>query len=466
MSEHKFLTYPVQWYEGMFMVPQHFQQQDALQSRLWGYHLRSLTPHYWGVRSFQIDPAALTRSILRVVALEAVMPDGTVVFLPQDEGDHLEISLAKVMTQEDKVYRVFLTLPRRQSAAEGGGRRYVSVESVSHDMHNADAVTTISRLRPRLNLHVGEKVPAAFVGFPFLHIRVKNHRYVVEDYTPPTALMDHEHALHVASAELAQRLREKLAYLFRKLKTISATTTSAYDKDALWRTDLTRRHLIAAVVPLEALLATGTCLPHLLYEKLLSVAGQCASLQWGDMLPAFPPYDHEAIDVCFQALFTFIHEVLDQIEESYRTFPFALEDRIFSLQLDEVWCRQKLVLGFQAPGDVSENKVRKWIAEAVMSSDRSLDTIKSNRVLGAGRRLIEAAEHLQLVPERGTLLCELDPADPFIVPGERLHIFNISDDPAWRPQQVLLYVDEDLVETAVADKEDTLKTATPPVQGQ
>src|SRR5262249_28543467 len=39
----------IQWYEGMLLAPQHFQQSSLRQEALLAYHLAALSPYHWGV---------------------------------------------------------------------------------------------------------------------------------------------------------------------------------------------------------------------------------------------------------------------------------------------------------------------------------------------------------------------------------------------------------------------------------
>ncbi len=57
----------VAWAEGMFLRPQHFQQQNRYQEFF--AHTRALAgePHYWGFRRIEIDEAALAVSQYRLI---------------------------------------------------------------------------------------------------------------------------------------------------------------------------------------------------------------------------------------------------------------------------------------------------------------------------------------------------------------------------------------------------------------
>ncbi len=79
-------SHHVLWHEGMFLVPQHFQQAD----RHGRWHLerlaRALRPRAYGLSSLSIDTRALSSGSFTIIACEGIMPDG-LVFNAGNEGD-------------------------------------------------------------------------------------------------------------------------------------------------------------------------------------------------------------------------------------------------------------------------------------------------------------------------------------------------------------------------------------------
>src|ERR1700755_1596492 len=72
----------IQWHEGLMLAPQHFQQLSLRHESLLHYVAGAIAPFNWGVSregSFMTDKSALADGKLRVMRLDAVMPDGLVV---------------------------------------------------------------------------------------------------------------------------------------------------------------------------------------------------------------------------------------------------------------------------------------------------------------------------------------------------------------------------------------------------
>lgn len=72
------------WLEGMFISPQHFQQQDRWTERLVVGRTASLGPYLWGIVRIAFDEEALGLGRIVMTELTAVLPDGTFLSAPND----------------------------------------------------------------------------------------------------------------------------------------------------------------------------------------------------------------------------------------------------------------------------------------------------------------------------------------------------------------------------------------------
>src|SRR5262245_28042405 len=70
---------PIAWVQGMFLRPQHPQQQDRYhEARLWHY-LQLFHPYCWGVKYLEIDETALQNFLFEVKYCELLTCDGTLI---------------------------------------------------------------------------------------------------------------------------------------------------------------------------------------------------------------------------------------------------------------------------------------------------------------------------------------------------------------------------------------------------
>src|ERR1043166_1052900 len=70
---------PVFWGQGMFLEPQHFQQQDWYHDARLRRYLHLLVPFSWGVGTLTVNEAALQTFVFQVEQCEVVTWDGTIL---------------------------------------------------------------------------------------------------------------------------------------------------------------------------------------------------------------------------------------------------------------------------------------------------------------------------------------------------------------------------------------------------
>jgi type VI secretion system protein ImpJ len=70
---------PIFWGQGMFLQPQHFQQQDCYHEARLRQYLHMLDPFWWGIKSLAINESALRNFVLEVEQCELVTWEGTII---------------------------------------------------------------------------------------------------------------------------------------------------------------------------------------------------------------------------------------------------------------------------------------------------------------------------------------------------------------------------------------------------
>lgn len=441
MPQNKISTYPVQWHEGMLLMPQHFQQSDLRNDYLLSYHLKHLSPFYWGIINCRIDEAALPSGLFRLLSLEAVMPDGFVV--NETTGRVFEIDLKPRAAQiQNKTLTIYICLPLENGNAAdiiGSAPRYISFEGRQEvDMNTGEQKTMIPRLAPNISLVASYKYPPAnMVSIPLAIVQYDTKTFSLIDYIPPALKASYMSALIKMCEDIAQKLREKLGYLQQKLQ---GNRGNILSNPMLAQIEDIRLQLIAGLIPFEAILSIGATIhPFYLYQQLCALAGQISGIGYGGVPPRFAPYQHNSLKQSFSQVIDYIEKVIDEIQESYTVIPFILQDRNFTLQLKSDWFGDELILGARASDDMSSEQLSQWVRNAVIVSESFVNRAKENRVLGASRQLINDKPSLNLIPTKGVQLftVEIDPL--YIDRTEILTLFNISDQDDLRPIEIVLY---------------------------
>lgn len=441
MASARELPEAIQWHEGMLLAPQHFQQSFLRQEEVLHYHLMAIAPFHWGIRRIKIDEALLVNGTLRVTDLEAVMPDGLVIYHPSPGGEDLEVDLSPYMDEmKQRPVTAYLAVPARKLGIppmRGDLPRFFSIEGGGVvDENTGEGEISIPRLRPRISILIGEKPPQKYVAFPLARIQYVYETITLSNYVPPTLAISMKSPIGEICREIVNLLRLKAIFLSEKMMSPSAVM-----KGPMVLETKTMIHSLVAGLPFfEAVLHTDISHPYLLYLSLCALVGQVASLGRGLIPPVLDPYDHNDLVRTFQQAKGFIYQMIEEgILVSHSPVPFDFENGVFSLMLEPTWATPALIIGTRARPGMAEEDVTAWMEESLIGSRIKMETMKAKRILGAPRKRIDAEG--ELVPTRGACLFSVKADPEFIEPNEPLDIFNTSDPTGQKgPGEVVLYV--------------------------
>src|SRR5215813_9231482 len=100
----------VVWSEGLFLRPQHFQQQARYLERYVEGRARELRSHSWGFTELEIERDLLAIGKLGLRRATGVFPDGTPFVMPDDDAMPPPLEL----TAQVRDQRVFLAVALRK----------------------------------------------------------------------------------------------------------------------------------------------------------------------------------------------------------------------------------------------------------------------------------------------------------------------------------------------------------------
>lgn len=429
----------VQWYEGMLLAPQHFQLSAARQEMLVEYTTLLVSPFSWGVRRLTLDSKRLPSGSFRVLDLEAIMPDGTVVtHQPETQGELLLDLTASLKSVGQGAVTVHLAVPARTGAGvKGALPRSIAVDGESvADENTGESGLRVARTKPNLSLLEGDTPPPKYVSFPLAKVRFEDEAYVLTDYVPPTVSVSARSPLGQMCGQLVARLREKAMFVSEQVRSPSAIL----DKPLLAENRSKMQSLVAGLPQFEALLSTGVSHPLPLYLSLCTLAGHLAALGTSLLPPVASPYNHLDLRTSFQEVLDFALRMTNEgVPETHQVFPFRLRDGVFELVFDPAWATRRLVLGLRLASGVTERELISWGEECVIGSESVTPSLRDRRILGATRKFVEADD--TLVPVRGVMLFTLTMNPEFIRPGELLQVLNYEErGRSWRPLEMVLYV--------------------------
>lgn len=437
----------IQWHEGLLLTPQHFQQLSSRHEALVQYGTSLIAPFCWGVRRFKHHAILLPTGKLRVQELEAVMPDGLVVthgLHGAVRDDVLEIDLGPHQEQMSHGGAMIqIVVPARQNG-NGDTLRYQSFKGeVVSDEVSAGKPRTIPRLKPRLTLHVAEKTPGDYIGFPLARVIHRDGSFALDEkFVPPLLIIpvksiDDDTASNAAKrlghmcSQVAQRVRQRAMYLADEAK--SQNAKHRFGNDGIKNIMLS---LVGALPGFEAVLQSGYSHPYLVYVAACNLVGHLAVLSKEMVPPAFAPYNHNDLDATFHPVFEFIDRALDQgVPVSYKSFVFKYQDGAYELPFQGTWMKKRLALGIRGERGMSPEEVVRWGESCLIGSQNRIELLRANRIRGAVRKHSERVG--DIVTPNGVALFSLKPDDSFVEPERLLQIVN-RDGP--RPSEITLYV--------------------------
>ena len=429
----------IQWHEGMFLSPQHFQQLQRRFEGLSAKHLGVHHKYFHGVLSLKFDPLTLPTGILRIESLKAIMPDGLFLDYPEEGGNlPLQIDLTPYKSQAaSSSIRVYLCVPEiieDHSPVIGEWPRYDSVDgSVTTDENLQDNLVIIPRLIPKVSLQVADTYPPRYSSFPIAELIYQDEAFILTSFIPPILQIDPTHSLHMRASVIAQRVREKAFFLSEKWQKQIGTTLINETANQL-------RPLIQILPRMEGFLRNQTFHPFELYLFLSEIMGDLGGMRLAQVPPLVVPYQHDNIMQSMLFLFDMIESYMDSVEQSVIVIPFTLTERLFHLKIHESYLSQEVFVGVKAPITMNEDELFEWVKDAVIACDSMVESARVRRIVGASRSVLDQEDMAEFLTGRGTLVFKLDVSSDFVKAGESLNVFNVSDTEGKRPHSVVLYL--------------------------
>lgn len=441
-SDKKVFQIPhnINWHEGMLLSQHHFQQNDLRNFRVLASQLRLLSSNHFGVRHLRTDAVALSEGVYRVREMEAVFPDGLIFsFFPEKHSNlhPLEADLKTLMKSDDNECTIYLSIAESSddvSPILGNPARYYSIDGeIVQDDNIKENTVRIPRLFPNAFLYVGDSIPEFCIGFPLCKVIRLDGVFHIKNWTPPCFFIERHFPLWSRCERLAISIREKAVYLSEKAKH-SSSEASAFDARR------TLEQIITVMPGFEALVYSNEIRPYELYQELARVLGAVSVLIPTDIISVMQPYNHNDIDACLYPVIALIERYMSSIDRGFTVSPFKKRERFFYRYMShEDVAAETLYVGVRTDKIVAVSDVERWMNEAVIVSDFALDKVRSKRVKGAKRGLLNQDMISRILPGVGVTLFEIGVDENFIKGEENLHIFNPGNSTTARPSEIILY---------------------------
>ena len=401
------------WSEGLFLRPQHFQQQERYVEAYVEGRTSALHNHSWGFTELTIDRDQLGIGKFAIATAKGVFPDGTPFNIPDDTAPPVPLDIS----DKDRESTVFLALPVRQVGSldvkpegdtEGLGR-YVSKEYESRDTSiegNNAALMRIGELRIRLLTANDERAEYACLGVGHV-VETKVDKQVVidEEYVPP--ILD-----CAVSPPVSGFLNELKGLLHHRGEALSGRVATSGRGGAADIADFLLLQAVNQYEPVVAHLSTLSGLhPEELFRTLIGIAGHLSTFTSNNKrTPVFEPYNHNDLKTTFAPVERVLRECLGTVLEA-NAMPIPLKEPKYGIRAGLISDRNLLsdatfVLAVRA--DLSGDKIRqRFPANAKVGSVEGIRELVMSQLPGIALRALPVAPR-QIPYDAGSVYFEFD----------------------------------------------------------
>jgi len=186
---------PVIWNEGLFVKPQHFQQQARALEHHANQRIGGVSEHLYGLSELELNQEYLSFGKIAIVRARGVMPDGTVFDIPNDQPPPVPLAVTDTSSVNQTVY---LTLPLRSDGVlevqwpdTYAKARYVMRSEEVRDTHSQEGdYVAMDLAAPNLQLTLEREDRSAFTGVALCRLldRRPDGSLVLDDAFYPTGM--------------------------------------------------------------------------------------------------------------------------------------------------------------------------------------------------------------------------------------------------------------------------------------
>ena len=303
----------VVWSEGLFLRPQHFQQQDRFHERILNIRSAALRAHGWGFSELRLDRDLLKLGKVAIGSARGVFPDGTPFSMPDDDALPPPVEI----DEKTRDAIVYLCLPVMQPEAQeidlSGSddvlARYECRELEVRDVTSKAAGTSpmqVGGIKSKLLLATEDL--SEYARIPLAHVveAKVDKQVVLHDNFIPTVCNTS------ASAVLDGFINELLGKLHQRGEALASRVAATGRGGAAEIADFLLLQVVNRLQPLISHLAAEENVhPEDLYRQCIMAAGEIAIFTApSKRAPDFPAYRHDDLRAIFEPVFAALREAL------------------------------------------------------------------------------------------------------------------------------------------------------------
>jgi type VI secretion system protein ImpJ len=325
----------VVWSEGLFLQPQHFQQQDRYFERYVENRCRALIPYSWGLTEVEFERDFLKIGKIGLRRVSGVFPDGTPFRMPDDDPLPQPIDVPADLRDQ----RLYLAVPLRREGEIESARAISDDDLIRQQVREFQvanlataggdpAVLEVAALRTRLLPE--REVTEAYACIPLAHIVEcrADQQVVLDDSFIPTVLTLR------AAARLSTIATELLGLFHQRGEALGGRVSATSRGAASELADFLMLQTINRYEPLLAHYAeTAAVHPEAFYRFCVAAAGELTTFTTtSKRTPRFPVYRHERLKETFEPVVASLRESMSKVM-TQTAIPIPLEPRKFGISV-------------------------------------------------------------------------------------------------------------------------------------
>jgi len=330
MSWHR----KVAWLEGMFIRPQHFQQQERFMEWNLSTLSHQLHPYGWGISEIAFDTAALKLGNVILRKCQAILPDGTVIDIPSEDSVPQPLKI----TVDDEGALVYLGVPLWRAGAkdfdramQGDANARYTIESVEvpDAVVGSNNLATIDLAGKKVALIKEKEYQSQYAAIAVARIKTVKTNVVEldESFIPPNLNMQKVVPLAHIIREIQGLTHKRSGMLANRMKSLASGGTAEM-ADFLLLQMLNRYQPV-----LDHFLATPQMHPEPIYQFLVQFAGELATFTHPEKrLPSVPAYHHDDLQRTFESLEPILQQPLSTMLDQSAIL-IDLEEKGFGISL-------------------------------------------------------------------------------------------------------------------------------------
>lgn len=354
----------VVWSEGMFLNPQHFQQQERYLERYIAGRTLNTELKLWGFTQLEIDQQLLKLNKFAIVKAKGIFPDGTPFSIPDIDPapEVLQIS----PTTNNVVVNLALPVQRhgtvdiiQEQENEIDSARFVSKEFRIRDnsAESEDAYPVrVGAMRIRLLLSSRDTSGFATLGVALIREAQQDQPLELDDSFIPSQLTIG------ATDHLPRFLNELNALLHQRAESIASRLADVARGATAEVSDyMTLQFLNRVEIQVAHFARSHEYHPRDIYELLIAIDSELSTFVTERKRPqAYAPYNHSNLKAAFANIFASLRSGLSKVYEQ-TAVDMGMTERKYGIRVAEIKDRSLLASAqfvLAVAADIDDDAVR------------------------------------------------------------------------------------------------------------